>query len=123
MAKYKNKTSGIYRSDLEKNCALLLKENNVDYEYEKYKVLLQDKVKLDVLSIEKGKTIKTIRKITYTPDFVGNNWIIETKGKRTPDFNIKWKMFLKNIDPKYKLVCIASNKKQITDCINQIKKL
>lgn len=121
--KYKNKTSEIYRSDLEKNCALLLKENNVDYEYEKYKVLLQDKVKLDVLSIEKGKTIKTLRKITYTPDFVGNNWIIETKGKRTPDFNIKWKMFLKNIDPKYKLVCIASNKKQITDCINQIKKL
>jgi hypothetical protein len=121
--KYKNKTTGIYKSELEKNCSLLLKENSIPYEYEKHKILLQDKVKLDLISLEKGKIVKTLRKITYTPDFVGSNWIIETKGKRTPDFNIKWKLFLNKIDPKYKLVCIAANKKQINECINQIKNL
>ena len=32
---------------------------------------------------------KKIRAITYTPDFVGLDWIMEVKGMRTPDFNIK----------------------------------
>ncbi len=32
---------------------------------------------------------KKIRAIKYTPDFVGSKWVMETKGKKTPDFQLK----------------------------------
>lgn len=121
MGKYRNSRSGAFRSNLEGNCAKMLEAENIQFGYETEKFVLQDKAKLDNPVLEKGKFVTSLRAITYTPDFIGEDWIIETKGQRTPDFNIKWKMFLKNIDPKYKLVCMASNKLQINECIKLIK--
>lgn len=34
-----------------------------------------------------------VRPCTYTPDFVGDGWIIEVKGFANDAFPIKWKMF------------------------------
>ena len=121
MGKYRNSRSGAFRSNLEENCAKMLSEAQIQFGYETKKIVLQESMKLETPVLEKSKIVKTLRAITYTPDFVGDDWIIETKGQRTPDFNIKWKMFLKNIEPKYRIVCMASNKKQINECINLIK--
>lgn len=68
---------------------------------------------------------KKIRAIKYTPDFVGSKWVMETKGKRTPDFQLKWKLFkwyLKEHDLKY-LLMMPTNKKEIIASIEYIKNL
>ena len=36
---------------------------------------------------------KKIRGITYTPDFVGTDFIIECKGRANESFPIRWKLF------------------------------
>lgn len=91
--KYKNVKKGIYKSNLESNCAKLLTAAKLEYKYEPMTFTLIPKGKIGVTCYEKtGKTFKrvgTIRATTYTPDFVGSNWIIETKGMITPDFRIK----------------------------------
>lgn len=128
MNKYKNKTTGKFRSNLEKYCAKELDLNKIPYEYEQWKVELMPKFKSSIVSYEKTKKefapiSKNIRAITYTPDFVGNNWVIETKGQETSDFKIKWKMFksyleINNLDyTLYK----PTNQKQVNEVINIIK--
>jgi hypothetical protein len=66
---------------------------------------------------------KTLRKITYKPDFVGKDFIIETKGIASPDFALRWKMFKKYLNDnnlKYDLF-MPHNQKQIQECIKIIK--
>ena len=36
---------------------------------------------------------KKIRGITYTPDFIGSDFIIECKGRPNETFPIRWKLF------------------------------
>ena len=38
---------------------------------------------------------KRILPIKYTPDFIGDNFIIETKGRPNESFPIRWKLFKK----------------------------
>lgn len=86
MAKYNNKASGIFRSQIEKRVSEILTEEGVDYEYEKVIFTL-----LPSFVYNKSK----IRPITYKPDFMdptGKDWLIEVKGLETADFKIKWKM-------------------------------
>ena len=40
---------------------------------------------------------KKIQSIKYTPDFVGDNFIIECKGRANESFPIRWKMFKKHV--------------------------
>lgn len=84
--KFKNKATGIFRSQIEKRVSELLSEEGVEYEYEKVVFTL-----LPSFIYDKAK----IRPITYKPDFMdptGEKWLIEVKGLETPDFKIKWKM-------------------------------
>ena len=37
---------------------------------------------------------KKIRNLVYTPDFEGDTFIIETKGRSNDSFPLRWKMFL-----------------------------
>lgn len=63
-----------------------------------------------------------VREITYTPDFVGKDWVIETKGMKTPDFLLKWKLFKKYLidnNLKYTLY-MPSNQKQVRLAIEHI---
>lgn len=130
IGKYKNKVVGKFRSKLEKFCAEELKLHKIDFKYEEWKVELIPKFISSIISYE--KTAKgyvpispNIRSITYTPDFVGDNWIIETKGQETSDFKIKWKMFKKYIDDNslnYTLYK-PTNQKQIKETIKLIKQL
>ena len=41
----------------------------------------------------KNRNSSAIRKITYTPDFTGKDYIIETKGRANESFPIRWKLF------------------------------
>lgn len=99
--KYKSKRKDQYKSNLEAIAARLLEEAGIPFKYEPWRVELLPSSKWDGISYEsvgKKKTFKkveSIRSITYTPDFVGENWVIETKGMKTQDFIIRWKLFKK----------------------------
>lgn len=73
-----------FRSKLEVYCYKRLRESNIKTEYESKKFILQQGFELDN---------EKIRPITYTPDFIGDTFIIECKGMQTDSFKIKWKMF------------------------------
>lgn len=107
----------------------MLVEAGIKFEYEPYAIeLMPAFTALSVSSFEKYRKNfvpkkPKIQSISYTPDFVGHNWIIETKGIRTPDFNIKWKLlkhyfFLKG---QKVLLLMPSNKKEIGISIELIK--
>jgi hypothetical protein len=138
MAKHKNKPTtydGIrFRSGLEVVCYKLLKKHKIPFKYEKVKYTLTPTFKYEVPSYEIvtrnkkkvfTKQYDTVPKITYTPDFVGDNWIIETKGQRTATFNVKWKLFKKYLSEagmQYHLF-MPSNEAEILQSINMIKKI
>ena len=39
--------------------------------------------------------------ITYTPDFIGDKFIIETKGRPNESFPIRWKLFKKLVTQQF----------------------
>jgi hypothetical protein len=78
-----------FRSKLEAECAKLLENNNVEYEYEPFKIELLKAFQYDG---------KTYRSWTYSPDFViFKNIIIEVKGFENDLWGVKKKMILKYI--------------------------
>ena len=120
---FKIKREGEFFSPLEKFCFYLLEENNINFKFQSSTFTLLEGFKYELPSIEKGKTAqKSIRPITYTPDFIGDNWIIETKGFRTESFNLKWKLlkaFLKT-SGKEMFLYMPTNKQQVKDAIESI---
>ncbi len=130
MNKLRNKPIGKYKSRLEKIAAELLEESGLEFKYEPWVVELKQPFVAKVKSYErigKKKVYKLqsnkIKGITYTPDFVGVDWIIETKGVRTADFNIRWKLFKKYLldnNLEYRLY-MPGSKKEIVESIKLIK--
>ena len=45
----------------------------------------------------KQRNVSKIRGITYTPDFTGKDYIIETKGRANESFPIRWKLFKRKL--------------------------
>ena len=119
--KVKNATPNIYdgiefKSKLETYVYKQLKAHNLKAEYEPIKFELIPSFTF---------CGKKIRAMTYTPDFVGNNFIIEAKGRPNDVFPYKWKLFmyylkLNNLDKKYMLF-IVHNHKETEECIKKIK--
>lgn len=116
MGKYKNKPTGKYRSKLEAFTADCLNANNIPFGYETQKIELVPGFEASIDTFENGiLKPRKVRSITYTPDFVGKDWIIEVKGRKTVDFMLKWKLFKKYLTDNnlpYKLY-LLSNQKQI----------
>lgn len=107
-----------FKSKLEGYVYKKLKEYNIFAEYEPIKFILIPSFYF---------LGKKIRPITYTPDFVGNNFIIEAKGRPNETFPLKWKLFLyklyyENLTNKYQLF-IVHNHKEVDECINKILNL
>jgi hypothetical protein len=136
--KYKNKIkvyNGIkYKSMLEVTCATLLDQSGISFQYEPYEMVLVHGSKYPGQIYEKQvkKKVRTygpargnIRSISYTPDFVGENWIIETKGYETPEFKMKWKLFQHELMKQNKTPHLfkPTNKREIIESINLIKAL
>jgi len=93
-----------FASGLEKYMYKALKEAGIPCEYEKYTFELLPAFVFENDCIErqsnsKGDYInrgnKKVLNLKYTPDFVGKNFIIETKGRANDSFPLRWKMFKK----------------------------
>lgn len=93
-----------FKSRLEKNMYVLLKEAKIKFEYEKHSYDVFSSFLFSNQSFErqsngKGDFInrgnKIVKSISYKPDFVGDGFIIETKGLRTESFNLRFKLFKK----------------------------
>lgn len=128
MKKTKNKkvvnaTPNIYdgikfRSKLETYTYKQLKAQNIQFEYEPIKFELVPAFTF---------CGKKIRAMTYTPDFVGENFIIEAKGRPNDVFPYKWKWFMwsllnKGLAEKYNLF-IVHNQKEANECVKRIQEL
>lgn len=111
-----NEYDGIkFKSKLETYVYKQLKAHNLFVEYEPIKFILIPSFTF---------CGKKIRAMTYTPDFVGNNFIIEAKGKPNDVFPYKWKWFMwtllnRGLAERYKLF-IVHNHKEVDNCIQQI---
>jgi hypothetical protein len=110
--------------------------NNIHFksllEYYCYSKLLEEKIKVRY----EGRTFKIlpsfkyrnekVRKMTYTPDFVGDTFIIEVKSGRAvqnESFPLRWKIFkyyLYNKKLNYELYLVRS-KKDIHKVVKEIK--
>lgn len=135
--KVRNATPIIYdginfKSKLEAYCYRKLKENNLLFSYEEivFDLVPSFNFEKDSFELSKRKGVKTfglqrnhVRAITYTPDFVGKGWIIETKGNPNDVFPLKWKLFkyyIHNNQLDYDLY-MPRNQKQIDEVIEIIK--
>ena len=91
-----------FASGLEKHMYKSLKEADIDVEYESITFELIPSFLFENDCIErqsnsKGEYInrgnKKVLNIKYTPDFIGEDFIIETKGRANESFPLRWKMF------------------------------
>ncbi len=70
----------------------------------------------------KNRSGKKIRGINYTPDFIGNNFIIECKGRPNESFPIRWKLFKIYVKKNLSQVKIfkPQNQKECDQTVKQI---
>jgi len=130
----KHNADGItFASGLELYCYRALKKAKIPNQYEGKTFELVEKFKFDGLIMDKGKTKgKTVykektgkvRNISYTPDFINldKGFIIETKGLRTAEFKMRFKLFLKHLyDTKQNLdIYVPSNQKEVDSTVSLI---
>jgi hypothetical protein len=117
-----------FRSRLEVYCYEQLKKYNIPFEYEQHTYVLVEPFEYVGTIYELHKKVykeagKKVRAMTYTPDFVGDHWIIETKGQVTDTFPLRWKLFkryLVNNSLIYDLY-VPHNHKQIDETIKKIE--
>lgn len=91
-----------FASGLEKHMYIALKKARIKAAYEGETFTLIDGFMFDSSSYErqsngKGDMVdrgnKKILPIRYTPDFVGDGFIIECKGRANESFPMRWKLF------------------------------
>jgi hypothetical protein len=70
------------------------------------------------------EVVKKILPIKYTPDFIGREFIIETKGRANESFPMRWKLFKKFINRCYPHVTLykPQNQKECDQVIELIIK-
>ena len=104
-----------------------LKKSKIKAEYEPETFVLQDGFMCEIQCYErqsngKGDMVnrgeKKILPIKYTPDFIGNGFIIETKGRANESFPMRWKMFKKYIN-KHNMPARGNAKRDIKNIIRK----
>jgi uncharacterized protein YjhX (UPF0386 family) len=132
----KHNADGItFASGLELYCYLALKNAKIPNKYEGKTFEISKKFKLKGNLMDrgklKGKTVfklksGNVRKISYTPDFINldEGFIIETKGLRTAEFKMRFKLFLKHLNNTNKTydVYVPSNRKEVDITVKTILK-
>ena len=110
-----------FASGLEKYMYQALKQANIKNEYEGRTYTLIEGFQFETSSYErqsngKGQFTdrgnKKILPIKYTPDFVGDNFVIETKGRANESFPIRWKLFKNFINRCYPYVTLYKPQNQ-----------
>lgn len=102
-----------FKSKLEMYCYKLLRENNipVEYEVEKFQILKPF-----------AYNEEAVRGMTFTPDFVGDNFVVECKGFMNDAFPLRWKLFkyyLYSNKLRYDLY-LPRNKKDVETVVQEI---
>ena len=91
-----------FASGLEKYMYKALKAAKIDFQYEGETFELVPGFQFNNACYERqsngkgdfiNRGIKKVLNIKYTPDFIGNDFIIETKGRANESFPLRWKMF------------------------------
>ena len=125
-----------FASGLEKYMYQALKKAKIKADYEGRTYTLIEGFDFESSSYErqsngKGQFVdrgnKKILPIKYTPDFIGEDFIIETKGRANESFPMRWKLFKRFINKCYPRVTLykPQNQKEcdqvIELLINKIK--
>ena len=103
-----------FRSKLEAYTYKKLKEAKIYAEYEQHRYML-----LPSFIFEN----KTVRAITYLPDFVGSDFIIECKGFPNEAWPLREKLFkyyLTNNMPNYSFYLVR-NQRQVDELVKKLK--
>ena len=122
-----------FASGLEKYMYTVLKNAKIKAEYEGRTYTLIDSFEFDTNSYERqsngkgeftNRGNKKILPIKYTPDFIGDNFIIETKGRANESFPMRWKLFKRFINKCYPHVTLykPQNQKECDQVIELIIK-
>ena len=122
-----------FASGLEKYMYQALKKAKIKADYEGRTYTLIDGFEFKTSSYErqsngKGDFVdrgnKKILPIKYTPDFIGDKFIIECKGRANESFPMRWKLFKKFINRHYPHVTLykPQNQKECDQVINLITK-
>lgn len=99
-----------FKSKLELYCYKRLTELKIKFVYEEktFELIPAFQFKNDSYELFKkngqryfGPQRNHIRSMIYTPDFVGDGWIIETKGNPNDAFPIKWKLFKQHLNDNH----------------------
>ena len=93
-----------FASGLEKHMYISLKKAKIKFKYEANTYELVPSFLFENDSYERqsngkgdfvNRGLKKILNLKYTPDFVGDTFIIETKGRANETFALRWKLFKK----------------------------
>jgi len=87
---------------------------------------LKPKYEKVTFTILKGFTYngERVRKMTFTPDFVGEDYVVECKGYANESFPLRWKIFKYHLftnDLKYDLY-LPHNPREVDESIDKILK-
>jgi hypothetical protein len=121
-----------FASGLEKHMYIVLKKARIKAAYEGETFILVDGFMFESSAYERqanGKKDmadrgnKKILPIKYTPDFIGDDFIIETKGRANESFPMRWKLFKKYINEHRKGTTLykPQNQKECDKVIELIK--
>jgi len=122
-----------FASGLEKYMYQALKDAKIESQYEGKTFVVSEGFNFTNISIErcangrgefKDRGGKKILPIKYTPDFIGNGFIIECKGRANESFPLRWKLFKKvvsNSDP-HVIIYKPQNQKECDETIKSIQR-
>jgi len=120
-----------FASGLERYMYKVLKDAKIKARYEGKTFVVSEGFDFPNTSIErcangrgefKDRGNKKILPIKYTPDFVGDGFIIECKGRANESFPIRWKLFKKVVSSEHPHVIIykPQNQKECDETVKHI---
>ena len=122
-----------FASGLEKYMYLALKEANIPADYEGKTFIVMEGIDFITTSYErcangkgefKDRGNKKILPIKYTPDFIGDSFIIECKGRANESFPLRWKLFKKVVNNTHPHVILykPQNHKECDETVKLIQR-
>ena len=120
-----------FASGLERYMYQALKDAKIKAQYEGKTFVVSEGFDFPNTSIErcangrgefKDRGNKKILPIKYTPDFIGDGFIIECKGRANESFPIRWKLFKKVVSSEHPHVIIYKPQNQ-KECDQTVKSI
>ena len=118
-----------FASGLEKYMYMALKKAKIRSKYEGETFVLLNGFHFENEAYEKqangkgdyiNRGNKRILPIKYTPDFIGDDFIIETKGRANESFPMRWKLFKKLVSEQFPNITLYKPQNQ-KDCDRTIE--